>query len=145
MRQATASGAPQPSQKRRPASFSVPQAEGKFQMLSYTITAAPDAVVEFVSQYYTNGSRNYGHFSDKGLDTLMDKAQIELNKDNRTKLMDEAQQRFMDEWMPMYVLYAGAGKQMVQGNIGGFDQLVGVWWGYRGPGSGQEMRKLYYV
>jgi len=127
------------------ASFAVPQAEGKFQMLSYTITAAPDAVVEFVSQYYTGGSRNYGHFSDKGLDALMDKAQVELNQANRTKMMDEAQQRFIDEWMPMYVLYAGAGKQMVQGNIGGFDQLVGVWWGYRGPGSGQEYRNLYYV
>src|SRR5207237_6169608 len=70
------------------ASFSVPQAAGNFQTVSYTITASPDAVIEFVSQYYTNGSRNYGHFSDKGLDTLMDKAQVELNKDARTKLMD---------------------------------------------------------
>ena len=35
-------------------------------------------------------------------------------------------------------------KQMVQGNIGGFDQIVGVWTGYRFLAS-QELRKLLYV
>ena len=58
------------------ASFSVPHAEGKFQILAYTITSSPDAVIEFISQYHTTGSRNYGHCSDKGLDSLMDKAQV---------------------------------------------------------------------
>ena len=114
------------------ATFSVPQAEGKFQMLSYTITCAPDAVLEFTSQYHSKGSRNYGHFNEPALDTLMDKAIVELNKDARTKLLDEAQQKFMDEWMPMYVLYAQPVKNMVQGNIGGYDTTAGITFGYGG-------------
>jgi peptide/nickel transport system substrate-binding protein len=124
------------------ASFSVPQAEGKFQILAYTITSSPDAVIEFVSQYYTNGSRNYGKFSDPGLDALMDKAQVELNKDNRAKMLDEAQQRFIDEWMPMYVLYAQPVKTMIQGDIGGWDTTAGLWYGYSGQ---TKVCRWYYV
>ena len=45
----------------------------------------------------------------------------ELNKDARTKMLEEAQTRFIDEWMPMYVLYAQPVKTMVQGNVGGYD------------------------
>jgi len=124
------------------ASFSVPQAEGKFQILAYTITSSPDAVIEFVSQYYTTGSRNYGHFSDKGLDALMDKAQVELNRDARTKMLDEAQQKFVDEWMPMYVLYAQPVKTMVQGNVGGYDTTAGLWFGYS---ANTKICRWYYV
>src|SRR5712692_431334 len=73
------------------ATFSVPQAEGKFQILAYTITCVPDAVLELTSQYHSKGSRNYGHFNDPGLDALMDKAIVELNRDARTKMLEEAQ------------------------------------------------------
>ena len=108
------------------ASFSTPQAEGKFQILAYTITAAPDAVIEFTSQYHSKGSRNYGKFNEPALDALMDKAIVELNNDARTKMLDEAQQKFMDEWMPMYVLYAQPVKNMIQGNVGGYDTTAGI-------------------
>jgi ABC-type transport system substrate-binding protein len=124
------------------ASFSVPQAEGKFQILAYTITSSPDAVIEFVSQYYTNGSRNYGKFSDPGLDALMDKAQVELDTANRAKLLDEAQQRFIDEWMPMYVLYAQPVKTMVQGDVGGYDTTAGTWFGYS---ASTKVCRWFYV
>jgi len=124
------------------ASFSVPQAEGKFQILAYTITAAPDAVIEFTSQYHSKGSRNYGHFNEPALDALMDKAIVELNNDARTKMLDEAQQKFMDEWMPMYVLYAQPVKNMVQGNIGGYDTTAGIAYGY---GSATKICRWYYV
>jgi ABC-type transport system substrate-binding protein len=124
------------------ASFSVPQAEGKFQILAYTITSSPDAVIEFVSQYYTNGSRNYGKFSDASLDALMDKAQVELNRDTRAKMLDEAQQRFIDDWMPMYVLYAQPVKTMIQGDIGGWDTTAGTWYGYSGQ---TKVCRWFYV
>jgi ABC-type transport system substrate-binding protein len=124
------------------ASFSVPQAEGKFQILAYTITSSPDAAIEFQSQYHTNGSRNYGKFSDKNLDAITDKALTELNKEARTKLLEEMQQRFIDEWMPMYVLYAQPVKTMVQGNVGGYDTTAGPWFGYSGS---TKVCRWFYV
>src|SRR5207248_3011603 len=86
------------------ASFSVPQAAGTFKMVAYTITASPDAVIEMNSQYHTGGSRNYGHFSDPNLDALLDKASVELNKDTRATMLEEFQNKFMTDWMPMYVM-----------------------------------------
>jgi peptide/nickel transport system substrate-binding protein len=124
------------------ATFSVPQAEGKFQMLAYTITCVPDAVLEFTSQYHSKGSRNYGHFNEPALDSLMDKAIVELNMAERTKMLEEAQQKFMDEWMPMYVLYAQPRKVMIQGNVGGFDTTWGIAHGYM---SNTKVCRWYYV
>jgi ABC-type transport system substrate-binding protein len=124
------------------ATFSVPQAEGNFQMLAYTITSVPDAVLEFTSQYHSKGSRNYGHFNEPALDALMDKAIVELNRDARTKMLDEAQQKFMDEWMPMYVLYAQPVKNMLQGDIGGYDTTAGIAYGYSGS---TKVCRWFYV
>jgi len=112
------------------AAFGVPQAKGDFKMVSYVITAAPDAVIEMQSQYHTTGSRNYGHFSDKNVDALLDKAQGELNRDARGALMEEFQTKFLTDWMPMYVLCANPVRNMVQGNIGGYDTTAGPWYGY---------------
>jgi len=124
------------------AAFANAQAEGRFDMISYVITAAPDAFIEMYSQYATDGSRNYGKFSDKTVDTMLDKAEGELNKDARTKLFDDFQQRWVKDWMPMYVLHANAVKRLVQPNIAGYDKMTGIWHGYR---SGQEIRTLSLV
>src|SRR5262249_37088468 len=124
------------------ATFSVPQAEGRFQMVGYTITCAPDAVLEFTSQYHSQGSRNYGHFNEPALHRLMDKAIVELKPDPRTAMLEEAQTRYMEEWMPMYVLCAQPKKYMLQGNIGGYDKVVGPWFQYSSNG---QAARWYYV
>ena len=118
------------------------QNPGNFQMVSYTITSAPDAVIEFTSQYHSQGSRNYGHFKEPVLDALMDKAIVELKRENRTAMLEEAQRKFMDEWMPMYVLYAQPRKEMVQGNIGGYDTTFGIAFGYS---ANTKICRWYYV
>ena len=93
-------------------------------------SAAPDSVIEMQSQYYTGGSRNYGHFSDKNLDALVDKAQVELKTDARTAMMEEFQNKFMTEWVPMFVLGAQPARVMLQGNVAGYDTTAGTWYGY---------------
>ncbi|RLT33624.1 MAG: hypothetical protein DWI58_21735 [Chloroflexi bacterium] len=95
-----------------------------------TITAVPDAVLEAISQVHTEGSRNYGHFSEPKLDALLDKAIVELNRDARTAIMDEFQQKFLNEWLPMSVLHTNPVRNMVAGNIGGYDKTAGTWYGY---------------
>jgi ABC-type transport system substrate-binding protein len=124
------------------ATFANRQAEGDFQMLAYTITAVPDAVLEMLGQYRTGGSRNYGSFSNPESDSILDKAIVELNRDARTRLLEQYQQKWVDEWRPMYVNHANAAKTMVQGNIGGFDKLTGTWYGYS---SQTKVCRLYYV
>jgi ABC-type transport system substrate-binding protein len=113
-----------------PGELAVPQSEGRFQMIAYTITCVPDPVLELQSQYHSQGSRNYGKFSDPGYDALVDKMMGELNFDRRKEMLDEAQRRWFDEWMAQYVLYAQPNKVMMQSNIGGFDETWGFWFVY---------------
>jgi ABC-type transport system substrate-binding protein len=124
------------------ATFATEQSAGRFKAVSYTITAAPDAVIDMASQYRTGASRNYGQFSDPGLDTLIDKATAELNQEARTKMLDEFQQRFVNEWMANWVLCAIPGRHMVQGSVGGFDKIAGTWYGYS---SQTKVCRLFYV
>lgn len=124
------------------ASFSPPLAEGKFQMVGYTNTIVPDAVLEMISQYHSKGSRNYGHINEPQIDTLLDKALLELNKDARTKLMEEFQTRYMNEWMPSNVLAAQPKKNMLSADIGGYDKVVGPWFQYSSNG---QAARWYYV
>ncbi|MEI6665747.1 MAG: ABC transporter substrate-binding protein [Chloroflexota bacterium] len=110
--------------------FATQQAASNFKTVSYTITAAPDPVIDMSSNYSTGGSRNYGKFSNAELDALLDKARGELNNTARTALFETFQQKFVDEWVPMWVLHAWATRDMVQANIGGFDKAAGTWFGY---------------
>lgn len=124
------------------AEMAVPLAEGRFQMNAYVYTPVPDAVLEFTSQHHTQGSRNYTKFSDKTLDDLMDRAIVELNFDKRKALLEETQQRFMDEWMTLYNIRANPVKTALQSNIGGYDKTAGIWFQY---GSTTKVCRWYYV
>jgi ABC-type transport system substrate-binding protein len=124
------------------ATFANRQAESDFQMLAYTITATADAVLEMIGQYRTGGSRNYGLFSNAESDSILDKAIVELNPEARTQLMEQYQQKWFDEWRPMFVMHANARKLMVQGNIGGMDTVWGPWFGYN---TSTKVSRWYYV
>ena len=110
--------------------FSTQQSNGAYKALSYVITSTPDPVLDMISQYHTRGSRNYGKFSDPNLDALLDKSLKELNVEARTKLLDEFQTRWVNEWRPQYVMHANAVRNVLQPNIGGYDKVAGTWYGY---------------
>ena len=55
--------------------------------------------------------------------------------------METSQQKFMDEWMPMWVLHAWATSDMVPSNIGG-RQDCGTWFGYAWY---TKWARLFYV
>jgi ABC-type transport system substrate-binding protein len=122
--------------------FSVDLAEGDFKLTGYTNTVVPDAVLEMTSQYYSTGSRNYGHGNFPAIDQLLDKAIVELNKDARTKLLDEFQRRFHDEWMLSYVLSARPVRRMLSPEIGGYDKTAGYWNQYS---SNAQVGRWYYI
>lgn len=122
--------------------YATAQASGNFQMVSYVITAVPDPVLELASQYRTEGSRNYGKFSNPELDALLDKALGELKKDARTALLDQFQQKFLSDWNPNFPLFANAARNLVQANVGGFDKAAGTWFGYS---STTKVGRWFYV
>jgi ABC-type transport system substrate-binding protein len=124
------------------ATFANRQAESDFRILAYVITMVPDAVLEMTSQYHTNGSRNYGKFSNPDSDRILDRAIVELNFDARKQLLEEYQNKWFHEWRPMFVMHTNARKEMVQGNIGGYDTTWGPWFGYS---SNTKPCRWFYV
>ena len=122
--------------------FSTQQAAGTFKSLSYSITCVPDAVLEMIALYDSQGSRNYGHFNDKNLDAALDKALKELNVSARRQLLDDFQTQWINTWQPMYVICADATREVTQSNIGGFDTTAGPWFGY---GRTAKAGRWFYV
>jgi ABC-type transport system substrate-binding protein len=114
----------------------VAQASGAFKMLAYVTSSAPDPVLELTSQYRTGGSRNYGRFSDAELDRSLDRAIVELNPTAREALLEEIQGKFIAAWLPMFVLYAQPARNLLQGNIGGYDTTAGTWYGFSSATKG---------
>ena len=48
----------------------------------------------------------------------------------------------IDEWLPMYVLYAQPRKVIIKGDVGGYDSTWGITYGY---GSLTRINRWYYV
>ncbi len=124
------------------AAYSVPLAEGKFQLTNYVNTVVPDAVLEMISQYHSEGSRNYGRGNFPAIDTLLDKAIVELDQNARTKMLDEFQRRFMDEWMLSFVINSKPVRRMLQADIGGYDKVSGFWNQYS---ANAQVGRWFYV
>ncbi len=124
------------------AGFAVPLAEGKFDAVSYVNTVVPDSVLEMTSQYHSTGSRNYGKGNFPAIDTLVEKALGELNMDARTKLMDEFQTKFHNEWMLSWVLNSRPLRRIIAGNVGGYDKVAGFWNQYS---ANAQVGRWYYV
>lgn len=112
------------------AAYSRPQSEGAFDAVSYIITAVPDAVLEAITQNHSNGSRNYGAFSNPDLDDILDRAEGELDFDARSELLNEFQERYESEWQPIIWLYVRPQKTILQEHIGGYAETFGPWLGY---------------
>ncbi|MEI6665445.1 MAG: ABC transporter substrate-binding protein [Chloroflexota bacterium] len=129
------------------ATLAMEQTAGRCQMVSYMISANSDAVPEMNAQYHTvapggSGYGNYGGFSNRGLDTLIEKAQAELNHNTRAQLLDQFQQRWVDEWRPLIVLHANPAVALIQGDICGYEKSAGTWHGY---GDWTRIREWYYA
>ena len=125
------------------ATFDKHQAGNDFQMISNDSTMFPDAALEAYAHTHTKGSRNYGGFSNKDLDALVEKSLAELDFEKRKALLDTYQQKYVDEWLPNLVLYAVPAKYYVQPTLGGFDTITGPWASTRV--TGYKMSNTYSV
>ena len=81
-------------------SFAQQQVTGNFDVISYGIGGYPDAVIELEAHYGTNGSRNYGKFSDASVDAGILKATQELDVDKRKQILLDVQKTLIDQ-MPI--------------------------------------------
>lgn len=115
--------------------------KGEFQMQMGGISVPPDAIVDVIQNYHTQGSRNYGGFSEPALDALLDKAIAEFNRDARKELFNEFQTKFQNEWRPDYLLHLPRVKTLVTPTIGGYDKVSGTF----GTGVNVGAARVYYV
>ncbi len=125
------------------ATFDKHQNGNDFQMISNDSTMFPDAALEAYAHFHSKGSRNYGGFSDKDLDSTVEKAIAELDFEKRKAILDTFQQKYLDAWMPNLILYAVPSKYFIQPNIGGFDAIVGPW--SAGRATQYKMAQTYLV
>jgi ABC-type transport system substrate-binding protein len=125
------------------ASFNKQQADGEFEVIANDSTMQPDAVLESTAHFHSTGSRNYGNFKDKENDAMLEKALAETDAEARKEILDTWQQKFMDEWQPLIMLYTTPVKAYLQPDIGGFDKIAGPWTG--GRHTVNKVGNLYYV
>ena len=125
------------------AAFNKQQADGEFDVIVNDSTMQPDAVLESMAHFHSEGSRNYGSFKNADLDATLEKALAEVNLEARKEILNTWQQKFMDEWQPLIMLYTTPVKAFVQPNIGGFDKICGPWTG--GRHTANKVANLYYV
>ncbi len=128
-----------------PSTWAAQLAERRFQVVAFVNTVVPDAVLEMTSQYHSKGSRNYGDGNFPALDTLVENALGELKRDARTKMLDDFQQKFMDEWMLSFVINSRPIRRMVAANIGGYDKTAGYWNQYSSGVANAQVGRWYYV
>lgn len=83
--------------------FSQRQIGGDFDLISYQLFPAPDAVLEMETNFRTDGSRNYGKFSDPDVDAAITAASMELDLDARGEILREAQEALVDEQVPLII------------------------------------------
>lgn len=107
--------------------FATRQAARDFDSIAYVITVVPDVFLELHSQYHTDGSRNYGSFSEPQADELISRGLQSLTIDERVEIADEFQTRFVEDWHANLILNIRPERYFLQGNIGGFDHAAGPW------------------
>ena len=71
----------------------------------YTILGQPDPVLELHSQYHSEGSRNYGNFSDATIDSLIDQASMQFDIEERGQTIKQVQDLLIQEHMPIIQIY----------------------------------------
>ena len=123
--------------------FDKAQASKDFQSISNDSTMAPDAVLEAYARWHSKGSRNYGSFESAEADAMLDKALGELDTKARQDILNNFQQKWVDDWMPHVQFYATPTRHFVQPNIGGFDKAFGPW--DSGRGITHKLNLVYEV
>jgi ABC-type transport system substrate-binding protein len=83
-----------------PVTFSKKQVAGDFDVISYTLFPAPDAVIEMQQNESSKGSRNYGGFSNADIDSALAKAATQLDKNERKATLTSVQKDLINTYMP---------------------------------------------
>ena len=81
---------------------------------------------DFMEQYMSDaGESNFIHYNNKEYDDLLRKAQVEVNKDARMKLFEQAEAIFLKD-QPLIPIYHYTHPQMVSSKLSGwYDNLLG--------------------
>ena len=117
------------------AGFQTRQLNGDFQMLNYGFGPQADPVLDMVNNYFTDGARNYGKFSDPKVDEALDKAFGQTDFEERKETLREVQLYVMNDVVPLISLFATPSIIYYAPNIRGLENVGAVGNGTYGLGE----------
>ncbi len=123
--------------------FNKAQSSKDFISIANDSTMQPAAALEATARWHSDGSRNYGAFKNADADALLEKALAEGDPKARAEILNQFQQKWVDEWLPHIQFYATPVRHFVQPNFAGFDKLLGPW--DSGRGMTFKLGRIYQV
>lgn len=105
--------------------FARRQVSGDWDVISYTLYPAPDAVIEMTNNVHSAGSRNYGKFNDPEVDAMIAKAESQLDAQERATTMKELQMTLLETHMPTAHTVSARQVAMFQPNVKGMEAYGG--------------------
>jgi ABC-type transport system substrate-binding protein len=93
----------------------------------YNHTSVPDAAIDAVTYWHTEGGRNYQGYSQPWADEILDKLTASQTAQERKDLLRSFVNRVVKEGPPLVLLRTPPENLAVHGNVAGYDLVSGPW------------------
>ena len=87
----------------------------------------PDIGADALTYYHTKGGRNYQSYSKPWADTLLEKLQQSVKREDKVALAREFSMRYIKEGPPMVQIRVPADNLAIQPDVAGNDLVIGPW------------------
>jgi len=98
-----------------------------FEIRSWNHTSVPDAAIDAVTYYHTQGGRNYQSYSTPWADEMLDKLLLATTLEERTSLVRSFEKRYLDEGPPLIPIRHPADNVAIASHVAGYDLVAGPW------------------
>ena len=98
-----------------------------FEAASKNHTSVPDIGADALTYYHTKGGRNYQSYSKPWADTLLEKLQQSVKREDKVALAREFSMRYIKEGPPMVQIRVPADNLAIQPDVAGNDLVIGPW------------------
>jgi peptide/nickel transport system substrate-binding protein len=93
----------------------------------YNHTSVPDAAIDAVTYWHTEGGRNYQGYSQPWADEILDKLTASQTAQERKDLLRSFVNRIVKEGPPLVLLRTPPENLAVHGDVAGYDLVSGPW------------------
>jgi peptide/nickel transport system substrate-binding protein len=98
-----------------------------YEARAYNHTSVPDAAIDAVTYWHTDGGRNYQGYSQPWADEILDKLTAAQTLQERKELLRSFATRILKEGPPLILLRTPPENTAVHSNVAGYDLIGGAW------------------